>query len=77
MLSDCAMSSVINLRKHPVSLLKGFSNQNFAKKLVSVVRLREVSVLERVQAETSYTCSQQAPDFLSTLEWCLLWRVSA
>ena len=49
--SDCTISrSVTNLHKHPVSLLRSFSNQNFEKK-VSVVHPREVSVSERAQLQ--------------------------
>ena len=45
--SDCAIfRSVIKLRKHLVSVLRGFSNQNFE---VSVVR--EVTALKRVQLQ--------------------------
>ena len=46
-LSVCAIfRSVINLREHPVSVLRGFSTKGLVKK-VSVVRLIESSITER------------------------------
>ena len=53
--SDCAIfRSVINLCKHPVSILRAFRTKIL--KRVSAVWLREMSALERVQLQTRYKC---------------------